>query len=221
MMRKKQVPDAFYFPQSFMAGCLISFVSVFYMSIKCFQLLGDFKTNVQKSYSNVYDSMFSFFRTGNEQMMTLMKVQLDQRIASPFLNKLNVIRLMLEDITVAMQVAFFIAIVVAILVFLCSLINLIFDYKKRILLARKGKFEDFAFDHIEVMAGSNFPGYTISTSIAGFVITLGCLTIVLTILFWPIFWRWVWTKRTLVLTVVIPSIVIGVIAGWVQDFVYD
>ena len=65
MMRRKRVPDAFYYPQSFIAGCLISFVSVFYISLQCFKVLGDFKTNVQKSYSNVYDIMFSFFRNGN------------------------------------------------------------------------------------------------------------------------------------------------------------
>ena len=155
--------------------------------------MGVFNKNVDKSYSNVYDIMFSFFRNGNEQMMSLMKISLNQRISEPFLNKLNVVKFMLQDITTAMERAFFIAIVVAIIVFSVSLINLIFDYKTRILKARKGDFGDLDFDNIEVMAGSNFPGYTISTSIAGFVITLFCITLVLTLLFWDLFWIWVWS----------------------------
>ena len=33
MMKKKHQPDAFYFPQSFIAGVTLSFVSIFYMAI--------------------------------------------------------------------------------------------------------------------------------------------------------------------------------------------
>ena len=147
-------------------------------------------------------------------MMQLMKIELDQRISSPFLNKLNIIRYMLEDITEAMRLAFFCAICFAILVFLISLVNLIFDYKTRILKARKGEFGNLDFDNLEIMAGSNFPGYTISTSIAGFVITLFCMTLILTLLFWPLFWYWLWTKRILILTIIIPTIVKSVIEAW-------
>ena len=70
----RSVPDAFYFPQSFIAGCLISFISVVYMTITLFNFVLQLKARVQKAYSNVYDIMFNFFRNGNLQMFQMMKI---------------------------------------------------------------------------------------------------------------------------------------------------
>jgi hypothetical protein len=101
---------------------------------------------------------------------------------------------MLEDITFAAQMAFFVSICLAIIVFLCSLVNLIFDYKTRIMEARRGIFRDTNMEEVEVMEGSNFPGYMISCSIAGFLITVICGTLAMTVLFWPLFWVFMWSK---------------------------
>lgn len=46
MLRKKWVPDAFYFPQGFIAGVLISFISVMYMSLTILNYLVDLKTSL-------------------------------------------------------------------------------------------------------------------------------------------------------------------------------
>lgn len=112
-----------------MAGILISFISVGFMVIFCLNYLTDFRGRLQAAYSNVYDIMFNFFRNGNAQMLDLFKIELDSRIMDPFTTKLYDIRLMLEDIIFALQVAFFISILVAFGLFLFSLINLILDFK--------------------------------------------------------------------------------------------
>jgi hypothetical protein len=121
---------------------------------------------------------------------------------------------MLEDITFAAQIAFFISICLALIVFLCSLVNLIFDYKTRIMEARRGIFRDTKMEEVEIMQGSSFPGYMISCSIAGFIITLLCGTIALTALFWSLFWVFLWSKKEMLITVIIPIIVKSVIEGW-------
>ena len=150
-----------------------------------------------------------------------MKIELDEKIMSPFVTKLTNIRILLEDITFAAQVAFFVSIIIAIVVFVVSLTNLIFNYKTRIMEARRGIFTGFNFDEVEVMEGSNFPGYVIASSIAGFVISLIGCTLILTLVFWPVFWLWLWSKRKLILTIVVPTIVKGIIEGWCQEFVYE
>jgi len=39
-------PDGFYFPQSFISGVFLSFVTLIYMSIQCFTYLMELKTDV-------------------------------------------------------------------------------------------------------------------------------------------------------------------------------
>ena len=60
-----------------MSGVIISFLSVFYMAILCFNYLTTFRESLQRAYSNVYDIMFNFFRNGNLQMISLFKIELD------------------------------------------------------------------------------------------------------------------------------------------------
>ena len=66
MMKFKWNPDAFYFPSSFITGCLISFISVTYMSLQAFQWVAEMKDRTQNAYANVYEVMYGFFRNGNK-----------------------------------------------------------------------------------------------------------------------------------------------------------
>lgn len=154
-------------------------------------------------------------------MIDLFKIELDSRIMSPFTTKLNTIRIMLEDITFALQVAFVIATLIGVVVFLVLLVNLIIDYKTRILLARKGEFPGFHMDKADVSEGIAFPGYMISSSIAGFVIVVGGCTLMLTFLLWPLFWVFLWESKFVILSIVIPALVKYFIEEWIVSKVYE
>ena len=82
-----------------------------------------------QGYSNVYDAMFTFFRNGNSQISKIMKLEIDDNIVSPFVTKLTSLRTMLEDITFALQLAFFVSLVIAIIVSIACIINLLIDFK--------------------------------------------------------------------------------------------
>lgn len=174
------------------------------MTYTCFNWLADFKTEVQKSYSSVYDTMYSFFKNGNNQMLNLMKIELWQDIISPFTTKLLSIRTMLEDITFAAQVGFFIAIVVAVIIITISLLDLVHDYKTRILQMRKGNYGDLNMEIVDIKEGANLPGYVISNSVGGFVFVVLITTCLVTILMWPMFWRYLWSIKLTVLTIYLP-----------------
>ena len=220
-MLRKQVVDGFQYPMSFIAGVLISFVSVVYMAMQCLLYLLDLKTQVQRGYANVYDIMFNFFRTGNKQMQSMMKIEVDTDIISPFYQKLTDIRIMCEDFTFSLQVGFFIAIIIATIGFLCSLTNLVIDFKTRILEARRGIFREFLMKKVEICDGPSLPGYIISSSIAGFAIVLGCMTLIFTLMIWPLFWYWIWSIKFFLMTIIIPALIAWAIDGWVQDYVYE
>ena len=77
----------------------------------------------------MYDAMFTFFRNGNSQISKIMKLEIDDNIVSPFVTKLTSLRTMLEDITFALQLAFFVSLVIAIVVSIACIINLLIDFK--------------------------------------------------------------------------------------------
>ena len=93
----------------------------------------------------------------------------------------------------AAQVAFFIGTVAGIIAISLSLLNLMMDYKTRILQGRKGIYEGFNMEEVEVKDASNLPGFVISTSVGGFVIVVLFVTIIFTFLSWPLFWLYLWS----------------------------
>ncbi len=86
------------------------------MGWACFSYLTSFRSTIQSAYANVYDVMFSFFRNGNDQLVRLLKLELDNRLIEPFTTKMESLRTSLEDITFAAQIAFFISTMLAVIV---------------------------------------------------------------------------------------------------------
>jgi hypothetical protein len=112
-------------------------------------------------------------------------------------------------------------VIIGLIIFIVSLVNLIIDYKTRIIEARKGIFRDFHLDKLEVVEGSTLPGYVISNSIAAFVIVVGFSTFILTFLFWPLFWLFLWKMKFLMLSIIVPGIIKMTIEGYVEDHIYE
>lgn len=125
----------------------------------------------------------------------------------PFTTKLKNMRLMLEDVIFALQVAFLISVLIGFLLFVISLINLILDFKTKILEARKGIFKDFDMEVVNIQDGASFPGFLISNSIAGFIIVVSLSTATLTLLLWPMFWRFMWSYKLVVFSVIFPVLI--------------
>lgn len=115
-------------------------------------------------------------------------------MTSPYTSKLSKIQIMVSDLVFAAQVAFFIGIVVAVVVVLLSLFNLVKDFKKRVLEARRGIFNGFTLEEVEVKDSSTFPGNIISCTVGGFAIVCVVVTVIFTFLCWPMFWLLVWSQ---------------------------
>ena len=112
---------------------------------------------------------------------------------SPFSTKLTTMQIMLEDIVFSAQIAFFIGTVAGIIVISLSLLNLMMDFKTKVIQGRKGIYEGFHMEEVEVKDASNFPGFVISTSVGGFVIVVLFVTIMFTFISWPLFWLYLWS----------------------------
>ena len=71
------------------------------MVITCLAFLGTVKSKVLSTYSNVYDIMYQFFRVGNDQMQSLLKIDLNEKMIEPFLYQLTSVREIIESLTTA------------------------------------------------------------------------------------------------------------------------
>ena len=82
-----------------------------------------------QGYSNLYDIMYSFFRNGQERINSLLKLEVNSEMLDPFTSKLDLVRDFVENYTYFVQVAFFMATIISLIIFIISILNLIFDYK--------------------------------------------------------------------------------------------
>ena len=129
--------------------------------------------------------------------------------------------MMLEDLVFAIQVGFIMAVILAIFGFIVSTLNLLLDVKTRVLEAWKGIFREFRMDKLECVHGAQFPGFVISQSLCGFVITIAICTLAFTMMLWPMFWWILWALKYYILTILIPMIIEWLIEGYIEDFIYE
>jgi hypothetical protein len=125
--------------------------------------------------------MYSFFRSGDNTLNSVMKFEINKTMISPFETQLSVMQILLSNLIFSLQIGFFIGIVFGILFVTIALLDLIKDYKEKILLGRRGEYPGFVMEEVEVKDSANFPGFIISTSVAGFVIVVGLITIIFTL----------------------------------------
>ena len=76
---------------------------------------------------------------------------------------MTTIRGILESLTVAFQYAFFLSICIGIIVYIITLLNLLNDFKIRILEARRGNFIDMEIEEVGISDANKFPGLMIAT----------------------------------------------------------
>ncbi len=110
---------------------------------------------------------------------------------------------------------------IALVAFIANILNLLWDYKTRMLEAARGIFRGTDLDEISIADGSTLPGYIISNSIIAFIIVCAVCTAVLTILLWPLFWKWLWGQKFILLSVLVPSFIISTMEGYVADYIYE
>jgi len=85
------------------------------------------------------------------------------------------------------------------------------DFKNRVLYGRRGVYEGFNMEEVEVKDASNFPGFVISTSVGGFVIVVLFVTVMFTFISWPLFWLYLWSIKFVILSFLIPEYINKVI----------
>jgi len=110
---------------------------------------------------------------------------------------------------------------VSIIFFLVMIVNLLMDYKTKMLEARKGVFKGVNKWKVRVVQGVNFPGFMIGNSIVVFIFITILMTLVFTLLLWPVFWKVLWGFWFFIITIIISSFVKNILENYVEDFVYE
>ena len=136
---------------------------------------------------------------------------------SPFINKLNFIKIQVLTISECATIGLYVGIIVAALFFTISIINLVIDYKTRILEARRGIFRDFHLDKLEVQLGASMPGFLISNSIMAYGLVVISVTLVITLLCYPLFWEIIWSLIFILVPIILSMVIKELLDGYITD----
>ncbi|CAI2379968.1 unnamed protein product [Moneuplotes crassus] len=206
MYRRIWVNDCFVYPQVLLTCVLICAVSMGYLGYVMFTVIFGITESIKGVYSNVYDSVFGFLRNGVERYFDTLKVQATTTGLYDYFDHLETTEHTLNNLIFAIKLGVIVGTTVAIITVFANLFLILFDYKKRVLDARKGNFK-FRKDKIPISMHSGLAGAIISNSIFMFFVIIITLTIVFSFLAWPLFWIILWRLKWNILSIAIGSIV--------------
>lgn len=165
MMNKKVwVTDAFIYPQVFITCVVICFFSMAYLAYQTLTFILNFTNLVNDAYDQVYSSAFSFLRNGLERYFYIFKYECTTSDLDPYYNKLKDVGVTVDQLVLAIKIGALVGMIIATTAVVLNLFWLMFDYKTRMLDARKGIF-NFPKDKITIQSSAGLPGGIISNSI--------------------------------------------------------
>lgn len=133
-------------------------------------------------------------RNGLERYFAIFRHEATTTDLLPYFDQLTNVGNMVGQLVFAIELGALIGASIAVTAVFFNVIFILYDYKKRVLLARKGIFE-FKRKKIAIQASSSLPGAIISNSILMFFVCIFLFTLIISIIAWPVFWRIIWAIR--------------------------
>ena len=165
-----------------------------YLGYETFRMIFSFTDFIHRGYSNVYDSVFSFLRNGIQRYFETFKIQAVENDLEAYYTRLGQVEVTLDQFIFAIKLGAIIGTCIAVIAVLFNILLILFDYKERILNARKGIF-DFKKEKISIQASASLPGAIISNSIFIFFVIIIVLMIFFSIIATPLFWKVLWRLK--------------------------
>ena len=171
MTRKVWVPDAFLYPQLFMTCIVISYLSIFYLTYETIKFVYNLTRYIDDAYDQVYKSAYAFLRVGLSSYFDLMHYEPTTRELGDYYGRLKEVNDIVDQLVLAIKIGAYVGITIAFIAVCLNAFWLIFDYKRRLLDARKGIY---TFDKSKVPISSyiSVSGAIISNSIFIFFINV-------------------------------------------------
>ena len=191
MYKRVWVTDWFIYPQILITSIIITFFSMTYLGYRTFMVIFDLTDLINDGYDKVYTSAFTFLRTGLEKYFGMFKYEPTKEDFGHYFTTLEEVGVVLNQLIFAVKLGAFIGLFISILFVFCNFFWILYDYKKRVLDARKGII-DFNINKVPIRYYTLLPAAIISNSIFMYFLIILVLTIVFSIAWWPVTWGILW-----------------------------
>ena len=215
MYKKIWVNDWFIYPQVLLTCIIICFFSMVYLGYFALKSIINFSKIIEDAYDKVYASAYSFIRNAVQRYFSMFKYEPIESDLDPYRNQLNTFSNTVDQLVFAIKLGAFVGLTIAVILVFLNILLILFDYKRRVLQARKGIFE-FKKHKIPLQACAGLPGGIISNSVFMFFFIIFAFTLIFSIFAWPLTWKILWYLKWNIL-----SILSGTIINFIVKFIMN
>jgi hypothetical protein len=220
MYRKNWVNDCFVYPQALLTCVIICFFSMTYLGIETFKFIFNFTGFIDDSYDQVHTSVFAFLRNGLDRYFNQFKIDPTTNDLDVYFSRLNTVETTLNELIFAIKLGAIIGACISVIAVMMNLLLILYDYKRRVLDARKGIF-NFKRDKISLQVSAGLPGAVISNAIFVFFVVILVLTIVFTLLAWPLTWKVLWRLKWNLISILTGTIINAILKVIMNKLCYE
>lgn len=112
-----------------------------YLGYFALKTIINFSKIIEDAYDKVYASAYSFVRNAVQRYFTMFKYEPTEADLTPYYDKLSTFSNTVDQLVLAIKLGAYIGLTLAVILVFLNILLILFDYKKRVLLARKGIFE--------------------------------------------------------------------------------
>lgn len=140
-----------------------------YLSYETIKFIISFTKFIDDAYDQVYASAYAFLRTGLERYFMMFKYEPSTSELNSYYSRLTSVGDTVNELVFAIKLGTIVGMTLATTAVLINVLWLLYDFRKRMMDARKGKF-DFYKDKIAISLSAGLAGGIISNSIFLFFI---------------------------------------------------
>jgi len=124
----------------------------------------------------------------------------------PYYERLDSAQVIVNELILAIKIGASIGTSIAVLVVFINISWILYDFKQKVLNARKGIF-DFDKSKAALPPKAGLSGAIISNSVFMFFLTVLQMSIIFTLISWPLFWKCLWNFKWVILATLSGSII--------------
>ena len=200
--------DAFYYPQRFITPLVISTVSIIYLTIIIYGVIGSVRDTLDNLKITVRKGIYSFLKTSVGNALLYYKYDITDKDMSSVYEIVSQVEGFFDQLVLAIYIGFIISTSLAAGLYLLGTIFVLLDFRKKSLMLRRGHwpYHGFSREAFNVSQSVDFIGAFISNSVLGFISVLVLYGIIFTPLCYSVFWIIIFLNIKTILIFLIPSV---------------
>eukprot|EP00931_Biecheleriopsis_adriatica_P041207 TRINITY_DN23583_c0_g1_i1.p1 TRINITY_DN23583_c0_g1~~TRINITY_DN23583_c0_g1_i1.p1 ORF type:complete len:2026 (+),score=318.32 TRINITY_DN23583_c0_g1_i1:88-6078(+) len=204
--RRLNDTDALFFPSSLFIAVFLGFAAFDYAFVKVVSIVVGLDESLDSLLGTAQSSLLGNLATINNRYYAAFGLDLPDESSFFMIEQLRLINDWFGGLKDAVQIGATIGCFLASIIILFSFLFTFYDFRRRILMCRHGKF-DFEKNNSKIQYSTSFIGSFIAASLVSyFLIVIVCIIVALPFA-WPLLWSILWSNATyIIVTFILPAV---------------